>query len=119
MDVLNLVFGAALGGYVGVVIATEKLSNSDLWELMLLLALISAFLSTIREVAKAVVGLPYLGFKFPFNITMALVTGLAAQILALNIPIAGEKFSIIFRGWMVVIALHLVMTYMRKRKWKQ
>lgn len=65
MDVLNFIFGSAFGGYVGIVIATDDLSDYYLWILVLLLANLAAFLLLLKEVARRICGVRFYGLGFP------------------------------------------------------
>ena len=116
IDIYNVVFGAALGGYIGIVLATENLPISQIWLLALLLAGMGQFLLTVREIGKSVSGKPYFGLKFPWNTSIALTIAAAIQLIAFMIPVAAERFSIIFRVWVLALAISVLMSYIKFRR---
>ena len=76
------------------------------------------FLMTIREIGKSVSGKPYFGVKFPWNISFALANAVVIQLIAFTIPVEVERFSIIFRVWVLVIATSILMSYIKFRRLK-
>ena len=115
VDALNLTFGAALGAYVGIVLATEKVSDAEVWTLVILLALLASFLVMVRGIARSIHGHDYVGLKFPYNLTFAAATGVVIEVTALGLPDGASKFNIMFRGWSLTLAIALLVSFLRER----
>lgn len=115
-DTINLVFGSAFSAYVGVVLANDKLKYGDYFSLVLiLLGVVMVILST-RAIYRSLVGVSYVGFRWPWNLSFALLWAASVQVLALSLPSMGEQFSFILRGWLLAYATVLGSSILRERR---
>ena len=116
-DTINLVFGAALSAYVGVILSRGDLSNAQLSKLVIILSSLVTFILGIKAVYRSLLDQPYVGLKWPWNLVLVLISGAVIQILAFSLPLGGNEFSFLFRGWLLVYALVLGVSVVRRR-WK-
>jgi small-conductance mechanosensitive channel len=115
-DTINLIFGAAISAYLGVMLASDELTTTHTWTLVLILAGLVPLILSVRDIYRSLQGRDYIGLKWPWNLTLALASGAGIQVLALTLPEGGEQFSIIFRGWMIVYVCILGATLIRERR---
>jgi hypothetical protein len=115
LDALNIVFGAALGAYVGVILAQGDLPTPSMVWLVVLLASLVLFLLEVRSVGRSLYGQSYVGPRWPWNLTLALVTAGGIQIAAHEVGVGQEAFSLIFRGWVIVAGLLLGTGFIRQK----
>ena len=116
LNTINFVFGAAFGAYVGVLMSEGNLTNGQMFQLTVMLALLTSFILNLRAVARSISGVDYIGFKWPYNLTLTLALGAAIQFMAYGLPEDPYKFTIFFRGWVIVLVLILGVGILRNRR---
>jgi small basic protein len=117
VEILNVVFGAALGAYIGIVMSSQKLSTTDTWLMVFILIGIANFLLNVRAISRAIFNQPYFGCRFPWNVTQAAVSILFIEVAVQWVPVPANQFIIIFRGWAITLALFLAVSFARS-KWQ-
>jgi hypothetical protein len=70
IDLINVVFGAALGGYIGDVIGTDKLEPHRLLVLSLALVILVCLLVAIRNLVHLFRGTHRGSYKLPFAVVV-------------------------------------------------
>ena len=121
IDLINVVFGAALGGYIGDVLGAEHLDAQRALVLSVALIILVCLLVAIRSLVHVLRGTQKGSWKLP---VMVMLFGIAFFFL-----IRGDTYldlsalAPVAIGWMaafvVVLSSHLLMIRAAKKEWER